>query len=75
MSIVKKVVVATMATVAITLTTAVVSAKHPEPINKIYDGVITGAQNLKKGAMNKVSKALNRNSQKSEVEMESKISE
>lgn len=74
MSIVKKVVVATMATVA-TLATAVVSAKHPEPINKIYDGVITGAQNLKKGAMNKVSKALNRNSQKSEVEMESKISE
>ena len=74
MSIVKKVVVATMATVA-TLATAVVSAKHPEPINKIYDGVITGSQNLKKGAMNKVSKALNRNSQKSEVEMESKISE
>lgn len=75
MSIVKKVVVATMATVAITLTTAVVSAKHPEPINKIYDGTITGVQDFGKGAMNKVSKVFNRNSQKSEVEMESKISE
>lgn len=78
MSIVKKVVVATMAAVAVSATlagTAVVSAKHPEPINKIYDGAITGVQNLGKGAMNKVSKVFNRNSQKSEVEMESKISE
>ena len=75
MSIVKKVVVATMAAVAITTTTAVISAKHPEPINKIYDGAITGAQNLGKGAMNKVSKVFNRNSQKSEVEMESTTSE
>ena len=74
MSIVKKVVVATMAAVAVS-GTAVVSAKHPEPINKIYDGVITGAQNLKKGAMNKVSKFFNRNSQKSNVETESTISE
>lgn len=74
MSIVKKVVVATMATVAITLTTAVVSAKHPEPINKIYDGAITGVQDFGKGAMNKVSKVFNKNSQKSEVKTEPAVS-
>lgn len=74
MSIVKKVVVATMAAVAVA-GAAVVGAKHPEPINKFYDGKITGMKNLGKGAVNKVLKAFNRNSQESGTEMESTTSE
>lgn len=63
MSIVKKVVVATMAAVAVSATlggAAVVGAKYPDPINKIYDGKIK----------NFGEKIFNRNSQKSEVEIE-----
>ena len=69
MSIVKKVVVATMAAVAVG-GAALVGAKYPDPINKICDGTITRVQNCGKGAVNKVSKVFNRNSQKSEVEIE-----
>ena len=78
MSIVKKVVVATMAAVAVSATlagTAVVGAKNHESINNKFDGAITGVQNFGKGAMKKVSKVFNRDSQKSEVEMESTTSE
>lgn len=74
MSIVKKVVVATMAAVAVG-GAAVVGAKYPDPINNKFDSTITGMKNCGKGAINKISKFFNRNSQKSEVEMESKISE
>ena len=78
MSIVKKVVVATMAAVAVSATltgVAVVGAKNHEPINNKFDSAVTGMQNLGKCAMNKVSKVFNKNSQTSTVEMEAKISE
>ena len=78
MSIVKKVVVATMAAVAVSATltgVAVVGAKNHEPINNKFDSAVAGMQNFGKGAMNKVSKVFNKNSQKSEVKTEPAVSE
>lgn len=77
MSIVKKVVVATMAAVAVSTTlagAAIIGAKNHEPINNKFDSAVTGVQNFGKGAMNKVSKVFNKNSQKSEVKTEPEVS-